>query len=44
MGNRSGVALPGHAGQETHVEMIGWQAGFFAQSSALITYRLTLNT
>jgi hypothetical protein len=37
-GKRSGVALPNYAGQAGHVEEIGHPAGFFAQSSALITY------
>jgi len=42
-GKRSGVALPGYAGQAIDVQGIGGQAGFFAQSSALIAYLLTLN-
>jgi hypothetical protein len=37
-GKRSCIVLPSYSGQASHAEMVGCQAGFFAQSSALITY------
>ena len=43
---RSGVAVPGYAGQASHIEGARCQADFFSQSSELITYLFTstLNT
>jgi aminopeptidase N len=41
--DRPGVALSSYARQAGHVEGVGRQAVFFAQSSALSPYLLTLN-